>query len=311
MLEEKAERSLEFDKNITIVIPTLNEEQGIAKVLEELLYLRLRNILVVDGYSSDRTVDIAKQFGARVVYQHGTGKTGAIRTAIQEINTPYMLVMDGDFTYDASCISRFLQQTGSHDEVIGTRISTADSMSGLHKLGNKIISKIFNILMNTNVSDVCSGMYLLRTNSAKDLHLETDGFDVEAEIAAQIAASGSITEVPVIYRKRLGRQKLSTWRHGFRIVRTIFDLARSYNPGVFYSTVGGFLIIPASFMLFNSLIDWVFTGKIFTSWFFAGISTMLVAVQSLSVGVLSLIMRRTELRIARRLKKLMPQGVLT
>ncbi|MFY3741443.1 MAG: dolichol-phosphate mannosyltransferase [Candidatus Nitrosomirales archaeon] len=311
MLEEKVASSLEFDKSITIVIPTLNEEQGVAKVLEELHYLRLRNILVVDGYSSDRTVDIAKQFGARVIYQHGKGKTGAIKTAIQEISTPYLLVMDGDFTYDASCISRLLHQTGSHDEVIGTRISTADSMSRLHKFGNKVISKIFNILMNTNVSDVCSGMYLLRTSSAKDLHLETDGFDVEAEIAAQIAASGSIGEVPVIYRKRVGRQKLSTWKHGFRIIRTVFDLARSYNPGVFYSMVGGFLIIPASVMLFNSLIDWMFTGKIFSSWFFAGISTMLVAVQSLSVGVLSLIMRRTELRIARRLKKLTPQGVST
>ncbi|MGH9921775.1 MAG: glycosyltransferase family 2 protein [Nitrososphaerales archaeon] len=308
MLEEKTESSLEFDKNITIVIPTLNEEQGIARVLEELLYLRLKNILVVDGYSSDRTVDVAKQFGARVVYQHGTGKTGAIKTAIQEINTSYMLVMDGDFTYDASCISRFLKQIGLHDEVIGTRVSTANSMSHLHKFGNKVISKIFNILMNTNVSDVCSGMYLLRTSSAKDLHLETDGFDVEAEIAAQIAASGSITEVPVIYRKRVGKQKLSTWRHGSRIVRTIFDLARSYNPGVFYSMVGGFLIVPASLMLLNSFIDWVFTGSIFSSWFFAGISTLLVAVQSLSVGVLSLIMRRTELRIARRLKTLMPQG---
>jgi dolichol-phosphate mannosyltransferase len=126
MLEEKTESSLEFDKNITIVIPTLNEEQGIGRVLEELLYLRLRNILVVDGYSSDRTVDVAKQFGARVVYQHGTGKTGAIKTAIQEINTSYMLVMDGDFTYDASCISRFLKQAGLHDEVIGTRVSTTN-----------------------------------------------------------------------------------------------------------------------------------------------------------------------------------------
>jgi dolichol-phosphate mannosyltransferase len=237
------------------------------------------------------------------------GKTGAIKTAIQEVKTPYMLVMDGDFTYDASYISRFLQHTASHDEIIGSRVSTANSMSRLHKLGNRMISKIFNILMNTNISDVCSGMYLLRTGSAKDLHLETDGFDVEAEIAAQIAASGSITEVPVIYRQRLGKQKLSTWRHGFTIVKTIIRLARSYNPGVFYSMVGGFLIIPASLMLFNSLIEWMFTGKIFSSWFFAGISTLLVAVQSLSVGVLSLIMRRTELRIARRLKKLMPQGV--
>jgi len=304
MLSEKSTSALELGKTITIVIPTLQEEQGIAKVLEELHYLNLRNILVVDGYSSDRTADIAREAGATVVYQHGRGKTGAIKTAIDKVDTPYILVMDGDFTYDASCIERFLQHMASHDEVVGARVGSKNSMTRLHKFGNKMITKIFNILMNTNLSDVCSGMYVLRTSSARELNLETTGFDVEAEIAAQIASSGSITEVPVTYRPRLGRQKLSTWRHGFKIVRSILRLARLYNPGAFYSMLGSLAIIPASLMLFSSLIEWILSGSTSSERFFVGISMLLVAMQVMSVGALSLIFRRTELRIARRFLKL-------
>lgn len=304
MLEEKSKRQLELDKIITTVIPTLNEEEAIAKVLDELHSLGLRNILVVDGYSFDRTVDVARQFGARVVYQHGKGKTGAIKTAIDEVDTPYMLVMDGDFTYDASCINRLLQHMNSYDEVIGARVSNSNSMSRLHKFGNRIITKVFNILMSTNLSDVCSGMYIIKTDSAREIDLSTAGFDVEAEIAAQIASSGSITEAPVNYRPRLGKQKLSTWRHGFKIISSIFGLARSYNPGVFYSMLGSLLIIPAGLMLFNSLMEWAFTGRISNPWFFVGISMLLVAIQSMSVGMVSLMLRRTELRTARRLRKI-------
>jgi dolichol-phosphate mannosyltransferase len=304
MLEEKSESVLEAGKTITIVIPTLQEEQGIARVLEELHQLDLRNILVVDGYSSDRTADIASEAGAKVVYQHGKGKTGAIKTAIDKVDTPYMLVMDGDFTYDASCIERFLQHMRSYDEVVGARVGNTESMTRLHKFGNKMITKIFNVLMNTSLSDVCSGMYLLRTSSARELNLDTDGFDVEAEIAAQMASSGSITEVPVTYRPRLGRQKLSTWRHGFKIVRSIFRLARLYNPGAFYSMLGSLVVIPAGLLLFSSLIEWILSGRASSEVFFVGIAMLLVAMQAMSVGALSLIFRRTELRIARRLRKL-------
>ncbi|MEM3083832.1 MAG: glycosyltransferase family 2 protein [Nitrososphaerales archaeon] len=281
MLQEEPTRPLELDKMVTIVIPTLNEEQGLGKVLEELKLLGLKNILVVDGYSSDRTVDIATQMGAKVVYQHGKGKTGAIKTAIYSVNTPYMVVMDGDFTYDASCIDRFLQHMNSYDEVIGARMTSSNNMSHLHKFGNMVITKIFNLLMNTNLSDVCSGMYLLRTSSARELNLETDGFDVEAEIAAQIASSGGITEVPVIYRPRLGKQKLSTWKHGFKIVRSIFGLARSYNPGAFYSMLGSLLLIPAGLLLFNSLMEWIGAGLITSEWFLMGISMLIVAMQAI------------------------------
>jgi len=297
---------IDINKLITVVIPTLNEEKGIVDTIKELHSLGITNILVVDGYSKDNTVEVAKRLNARVIYQHGKGKTGALKTAVEHVNTPYMLVMDGDFTYDAKCIDRFLEHMDNYDEIIGTRIPVDKySMTRLHKIGNRVITKIFNWLMNTNISDVCSGMYMLKTDTVKDIDFNTTGFDVEAEIAAQIATIGNITEVPINYRTRVGRQKLSTWKHGYRIIKSILHLARIYNPGAFYSFFVGLLLIPAGIILGNSLLELGLTGKMTATshWFFVGVALLLVAIQAMSIGILSLVVKRSNLRMLRLMKR--------
>jgi glycosyltransferase involved in cell wall biosynthesis len=279
------------EKTITVVIPTLNEEEAIGKVLNELQSLGFRNIVVVDGYSTDRTVEIAKQFGVKTISQHGKGKTGALKTAIEHIETPYLLVMDGDYTYDASCINRFIQHLDSYDEIIGARIADdTNPMSFLHIYGNKIITKLFNNLMGTSLSDLCSGMYVVRTKALQSIDLSTTGFDVEAEIAAQIASLGRITEVPINYRSRLGKQKLSTWRHGYKIVKSIFRLGRLYNPSTFYSILSKSIMIPVSLMILLSVIGQYFTND--ASLLFMNISIILVLMQV----TLALVMTNTRSR---------------
>jgi Glycosyltransferases, probably involved in cell wall biogenesis len=95
----------------------------------------LGNIMIVDGYSHDKTAEIAKKSGATVLLQQGRGKTGALKTAVDQVETPFMLVIDGDFTYDASSIGRLLQHMDHYDEVIGARVPTdPKSMTGLHKI---------------------------------------------------------------------------------------------------------------------------------------------------------------------------------
>jgi dolichol-phosphate mannosyltransferase len=137
------------------------------------------------------------------------------------------------------------------------------------------------------------------------MHLSTSGFDVEVELAAQIASSGRIAEVPINYRPRMGRQKLSTWKHGFKITKSIVNLGRTYNPGVFYSMLASLLLIPASLMLGNSALEWILSGRISSPWFFLGISMVLVAIQAMGVGVVALLMRRSELRSIRRLSRVL------
>jgi dolichol-phosphate mannosyltransferase len=106
-------------EDLTIVIPTLNEREAIGFVLDELRQEGYENVLVVDGYSTDGTPDVARERGATVVFQHGAGKAGAIKTALEHVKTPYMLVMDGDHSYDPKDIKRLLAYAANYDEVIG------------------------------------------------------------------------------------------------------------------------------------------------------------------------------------------------
>lgn len=291
----------EIDNLMTIVIPTLNEQEAIGKVLNELFSIGFKNILVVDGYSSDGTFDTAKRYPISIISQHGKGKTGALKTAFEKVKTPYVLVMDGDFTYDPSCIHRFLEHMQSYDQIIGARnLDGKKNISILHKLGNKIITKTFNALMGTNLSDVCSGMYTLRTEFAKEMYLSSTGFDVEAEIAAQIASSGRITEVPINYRQRIGKQKLSTWKHGFKILNTIVKLAMTRRPSVFYSIIIGITFLLGIEILASAAMEWSLTKALPVPWLLVGIPILLIAIHFVGLCLEAQMSRRMESRIIRR-----------
>jgi glycosyltransferase involved in cell wall biosynthesis len=296
------EKASELNALVTIVIPTLNEQEAISKVLDELFSIGLKNILVVDGYSSDGTLNAAKKYPISVIFQHGKGKTGALKTAFENVKTPYMIVMDGDFTYDSSCIPRFLEHMQSYDQIIGVRnLDDKKNMSVIHKLGNKIITKTFNALMGTSLSDVCSGMYVLRTEIAKDMDLSSTGFDVEAEIAARVASSGRITEVPINYRQRIGKQKLSTWKHGFKILLTILKLGMTYRSSVFYSIIVSITSLLGIGILANTAIEWYLTKTLEVPWLLVGISILLIAINFTGVALEAQTLRRMESKIIRRL----------
>jgi len=295
-----AESASELNTLTTIVIPTLNEQEAIDKVLDELFSSGLKNILVVDGYSSDGTVDIAKKYPIQVIFQQGKGKTGALKTAFEHVKTPFMIVMDGDFTYDASCIHQFLEKMQSYDQIIGVRnVSSKQNMSIVHRLGNMILTKTFNALMGTNLTDVCSGMYALKTETAKYMHLSSKGFDVEAEIAAQIASFGKIAEVPINYRQRIGKQKLSTWKHGSKILNAIFKFAMTYRPSLFYYIISSttFLLGIGIGILVYTVIEWSVTKTLAVHWLLMGISILLIGMHFAGLCLEARKLRRTESRM--------------
>jgi dolichol-phosphate mannosyltransferase len=226
---------------VTVVIPVLNEEEAIDSVLKEVIEEGFHNILVIDGYSTDNTFSIATKNGVRVLYQQGKGKTGAIETAIGHVQTPYMVLMDGDCTYDPRDIESIVPRLGDADLVIGVRIKGRDNIPVFNRFGNWVINLIFNTLMRTSLVDVCSGMYGLRMDFARKLNFETSGFDVEVEIAAQASKSGEIAQVPIHYYKRVGQQKLQPVKHGFQIICRVFKMA---FKNIAYGTVPSERISP-------------------------------------------------------------------
>jgi len=297
-VEERVEPVTE--KDVTIILPVLNEEEGVVAVIDDIRSNGYQNILVVDGYSVDNTVAAAGAKGVEVAGQHGSGKTGAIITAIEQVSTPYMLVMDGDYTYDAADIQKFLDHARNYDEIVGTRKS--ENISPLHRLGNGFICALFNALFGTHFSDVCTGMYLLRTSAARNLVLQTTGFSVEAEVLAQMSMLGRATEVPINYRTRIGKAKLVTWVHGFEILKSVLELARIYNPIFLYSITTALAAIPGTAMLLWVLWMWLNGFGFRTGWAITGEILVIIASQAFFVGTLALLMKRNELRIEKVIK---------
>jgi dolichol-phosphate mannosyltransferase len=288
-----------FNKeNFTVVIPVLNEEEAIGQVLESVKDCGYYNILVIDGYSTDDTVAIASNNGVRVITQLGIGKTGAIKTAIEHVRTPYLVVMDGDCTYDPRDIKNFFPHIRTDDEVIGARIYGKDNIPTLNRFGNWIINFTFNLLFNTNLIDVCSGMYALKTDFARTLNFRTKGFDVEVEIASQAANTGLITQVPISYHERVGQQKLQPWKHGLQIITSVWKMAFLYNPVFLFSLLASTSLIPAIILLSLVAVNWA-RGVFHAGWALFGILFLLFGIIAFVTGIQSVLFKRMERRIIR------------
>ncbi len=146
-------------------------------------------------------------------------------------------------------------------------------------------------------------MYLLRTDSARDLALHTSGFAAEVEIIAQMSMRGEVTEVPINYRTRMGSPKLSTWKHGSQIMYTILNLARINNPVFLISLVAALVILPGIAIMVWVLNEWLVQGIVYSGWALLGIVLIIGSGQAFIVGTLSLLIKRSEVRIMKKLKQ--------
>ena len=296
-----------FKDKFTVVIPVLNEEESIGYVLDELLELGIEKdkILVVDGGSSDKTVDAVRDRGVKVIKQEGSGKGMAILTASKHVSTPYMLVMDGDYTYNPNKVWDMVGKALENGcvEVIGYR-ETRENIPLLHRFGNWVLTKVFNLLFGTNLKDVCSGMYLVKTEIVRDLAVRTKGFEIEVEIAAASSQEGDIMEIPIEYRKRIGQQKLSTWRHGIGILLSIIYLSWWYNPIFLLFITGSLVLIPSMLLAGWVLYRYLFFGIKHYVWGLISVAGGTAGIVMLAIAIISIYIKRVEQRIIRELRKL-------
>jgi dolichol-phosphate mannosyltransferase len=215
---------------VTVVIPTLDEEAAIGPLIDEVKAAGYGKILVVDGYSKDRTAEIARQKGAQVVGQHGKGKTGAVLVARDVVDTPYFILMDGDYSYDPKDIDRFVVHADGYDHIIGYRSKGNPNISKTHRLGNWILTKAFNILMGSNMPNVACGMYLMWTQKVRRLLFDRHGFRADQEIGAKMLVDGKVAYETISYGATVGEAKAPTWRHGSGMAFAVMGIARRYNP---------------------------------------------------------------------------------
>lgn len=280
---------------ISVVIPTLNEESTISKVVKNFKENKLVNeVIVYDGNSTDRTRELAKRAKAKVFIQNGQGKGYAIREVFEKINSDIYVLVDGDDTYPANNLIELIQPIikNQADMVVGTRfnkISEPGSVNTLHKVGNRIISKTLSIAFGRNLNDVLSGYRALNNKLAKTIKLNSKGFEVETELTIKsLMGDYKIAELPIKYKKRPknSKSKLSSLGDGYLIFFTIISMIRDYNP-LFFFTVLSILFGIFGLSLGYIVVDeWLKTG-IITRLPTALLSTLLIfmSVQFFTLGI--------------------------
>jgi dolichol-phosphate mannosyltransferase len=201
-----------------VIIAALNEEEGIGFTISELnKTLKNPRILVVDGRSTDRTVEVAKSRGAQVVLQDGLGKGDALAKAIKhsDLTVDYIVITDADYTYPAEHVPgmiRILEENPDVGMVCGNRFSGYFDLKGLNRvfyMGNRFISFAHNFLNGVSLTDPLTGLRVVRAGILRNWKVKSKGFDIEVELNHYVEQEGfGIVEVPIMYRERLGEKKL-------------------------------------------------------------------------------------------------------
>jgi len=224
-----------------VILPTLNEEHGLASTLAQLPLARFADPnfriepLVIDGGSTDGTLEVARKWGVPILHQTGRGKGTAVLEAIDwvyRLGVPYVVVLDADATYPPDRILPTLDLLrGDADLVIGVRRpvwgAPRDGRDLIHRLGNMVFSYTASLCTRRTILDLCSGFWGVSTERFHSLEIGSARFAVEAELVLKAIRRGfRVLQIPVDYRERIGVAKLRAVRDGSRILLAIVRFAR-------------------------------------------------------------------------------------
>lgn len=212
---------------ITVVIPCLNEEQGVQKVLAEVPAF-VDEVIVVDNGSTDRSAEVAHQMGAIVVSELSRGYGRAYKTGFSRATGDIIVTLDGDHSYPVDALS-YLLEAFMHCRVgflSASRLPTLtdDAMSLKHKIGNRVLSFVMSILFLRWVTDSQSGMWVFRREALSHMKLTSDGMAFSEEIKIEAIKNKKIgfREMSINYSQRIGEKKLRPWRDGLANILFLF-----------------------------------------------------------------------------------------
>ena len=229
------------DVQSVVILPTLNEVEGLARTLRDLPFDQFDEPghrvqpLIIDGGSTDGTLDVAREWDIPVLSQTSRGKGGAMLESVgwvHRMGVPFAVVLDADATYPTDRILPTLDLLrGGTDLVIGVRRPgwgpPSDLTDLIHRVGNLVLSSSASLLAGRPILDLCSGFWGVSTERFMELGLEDASFAIEAELVLKSIRRGfSIHQIPVVYHERVGVAKLRAVRDGSRIIRTILQQAR-------------------------------------------------------------------------------------
>ncbi len=243
---------------LSIVIPALNEEKGIANIVERVLAVKGAlaegdvaglELIVVDDGSRDRTAEIVAHYPEVVLVRHpvNRGYGAAIKTGFRAAKGGLLAFLDADGTYPPEYFPQLCRPIldNQADLVIGSRMAGARSdMPPVRRLGNFIFATLVSLIGNQRVSDSASGQRVLRRDVLPCLYPLPDGLNFTPVMSTRAIHENLRTvEVPIPYSERVGRSKLSVIRDGYRFANSIVTTAMTYNPVRILGAVGATLIL--------------------------------------------------------------------
>lgn len=284
-----------MDKRIAVVIPCYNEALTVGKVIDDFRRrLPQARICVFDNASTDDTARIAAEHGAEVFRVKLRGKGQVVARIMEACPGDVLLMVDGDDTYPADRAADLLEPILAQraDMVVGTRLQTyADkSFRPLHVVGNRLVRGLINRVFGSRLTDILSGYRAFTAELATCVPVTAVGFEVETELTLQtLYHNFVIEEVSVPYGERPpgSASKLRTFRDGWRVLWTIFNIFRSVKPLTFFGSVALLALALAVLCALPGILEYLREGKVYRfPLLFVGVGLTVICFLSLSVGII-------------------------
>jgi glycosyltransferase involved in cell wall biosynthesis len=254
---------------IAVLLPCYNEEAAIAETVAGFrAALPEAAIYVYDNNSRDRTREIAAAAGAIVRTEHQQGKGNVVRRMFADVDADVYIMADGDLTYDPKAAQAMVAMLLDEqlDMVVGTRKhEQKDAYRGGHVLGNRVFTGIMSKLFGNSFTDIFSGYRVFSRRFVKSFPVLSAGFEIETEMSVHaLELRMPVGEVETVYAARPegSQSKLSTYRDGWRILKTITSLYRTERPVLFFGTIGMWLFVLALLLSVPLVVTYLHTGLV-------------------------------------------------
>jgi glycosyltransferase involved in cell wall biosynthesis len=229
--------------NVAVIIPCKDEAVAIAKVIKDFKkQLPKCTVFVYDNNSTDGTADVAKKAGAKIGYEQRPGKGNVVRRMFSEIEADIYLMVDGDDTYDPEAAPEIVEAVrNNNDMVVGVRSGALSKHERKgHAFGNSLFNKLYDLSLGDDFSDIFSGYRGFSRRFVKSFPALSSGFEIETELSAHASQLRlPVKEIATKYSDRAegSQSKLSTFRDGARILKTILILMKEYKPLYFFGLI--------------------------------------------------------------------------
>jgi glycosyltransferase involved in cell wall biosynthesis len=256
--------------NIAVIIPCYNEASTIRQVISDFKKaLPTASVYVYDNNSTDQTAQMALMAGAIVRRETRQGKGYAITRALSDIEADIYIMVDGDATYDSNSVTKMIQTLcdGPYDMVNAARQSQSSSAYRIgHSFGNHLFSFIVEKIFGKSLTDLLSGYRAFSRRFVKSFPCFSKGFEIETELTIHaLSLQMPVVEISTPYYSRPegSFSKLSTFKDGFRILRTIFNLMRREKPLLFFTSIGGLFLSLSLLIGAPVIMSFLKTGLVF------------------------------------------------